>query len=249
MRMNDEITRVHGKPIRTEEVIKLLKFQGTFRNTVLQLIEIEVIRLKARAYGISINTKALDQFVAQRRRMMGIENDAQAEQYFARHGITQESWRTLLEVDLLRDQLRRRVIGPGDIKAFYRHQGDRLKSISLARIVMDNREALWTVKQSLESGDSDFYKQVMDHSLESGSRQAGGYFGVYRMGMMPIEVEQELFAAAEGELVGPFMQDGFWTLYRVLSIHAQDQDRATEDEISLRLFREWLSREVMAAKP
>ncbi len=249
MKMGDVITRVHGTAISTEHVIRLLKFNGAFRNTVLQLIEIEVIRLKAQAYGIEVKEKELDAFVQERRRLMGISDDLAAEQHLRQNGIRMDQWRYFLSIDLLRRKLKEKVIGQKEIADFYSQHSDQMRSISLARIVTPNRDALLEIKQRIERGEREFYAEVMAHSIEKSSRIAGGYFGVFQSGMLPPHIEKQLFATSEGDLAGPFEQDGYWTLYRVLSQKALHRDRMTEDEIAQKLFSDWLSQEILRARP
>lgn len=248
MEITDILTSVNGKPITVEDVLIHLKACGTFRNAILELIELEVIESKAAELGITLSEDELYAYTENQRASMGLSDTLRMNEYCSLMGITMDQWYTTMEKDLLRIRLMERLIDQGDIEASFEGQKERLKTVSTSRIVCADQQMSEELSRLLNANPEEFSPLARKHSLEQNTRVAGGYVGNIQPGMLPEEIEERLFQAGEGELVGPLWQNGYWVLYRVEHITHQELNSTMTTQIRESLFQQWLEREVYSAK-
>ncbi|MBF0611166.1 MAG: hypothetical protein G8345_07250 [Magnetococcales bacterium] len=248
MKMQDVLTKVQGKPITVEDVVNLLKINGTFRNTIYQLIEIEVINLHARARGISYTDEELEAISEEKRRMMGLGSAVAFNTYCRMNGVRQEHWKNAIVSELLKRKLKTVMVGPKEVDAFFQQNRDNLKMACLARIVVKTREEAESIKNRVSKEEADFSTLARQYSLENTSRIAGGYLGCYKKGSLPPEIDKAIFSSTAKSVVGPFSQNGYWSVYRIEEIMQAEISDVLRSQIIDKIFNQWLSTEVQNAK-
>ncbi len=241
------LTTVSGKPITVEDVLLYLKATGIFRNAIYQIISIEVIMLKARELKLSVSEEELHAYDKSRRESLGLIEATAMNDYCKWLGITFDHWQKQIEIELLRQRLKKTLFPETQLRELYEARRHELKTVSVSRIVMREGPPLQMIAAQLRAGQRDFSTVAREHSLEQNTKVAGGYLGRIRWGMLPAEVEKALFAVAPGTLAGPLTQDGYWVLYRVDDVQEAEYTEELKEQISERLFAEWLEHEVRIA--
>ncbi|HTT07717.1 MAG TPA: peptidylprolyl isomerase [Gammaproteobacteria bacterium] len=241
------LTTVRGKPITVDDVLLYLKATGVFRNAIYQIISIEVITLKARELKLSVTEEELHAYSKARRESLGLVEATAMNDYCKWLGITFDHWQKQIEIELLHLRLKKALFPEARIREQYEAHRQELKTLSVSRIVTRDHASLREMAALLQAGQRDFSTLAREHSLEQNTRVAGGYLGRIRWGMLPADVEKVLFAAAPAALVGPLSQDGYSVLYRVDDVQEADYTEKLKEQISERLFAEWLEREVRIA--
>jgi len=130
-----------------------------------------------------------------------------------------------------------------DVFAFYERNRDRYEipeSRTIRHIlVVDEATAYWLVAR-LRDGDA-FARLARDHSIDAGSRDSGGDLGEVRRGVLPQSLEEAIFGADVGTIVGPIQTEHGWHIARVEA--ASGFRRAPYEEVRASIETELLARE------
>lgn len=242
------VTTVSGKPITTRDVVTYFKGTGAFRNAVYQLIGLEVVRQACAEHGIAIEPAELDAHAEQRRAELGLRDAVSMNNYCRWLGITFEQWLQSVEDDLAKQKLARRVITDALIDEHLAQHSTQLRTVTLARAVCEDGAAAARVRAAVEVEGRDFCAVAREQSIEESTRAAGGYLGNVTKGLLPPAIDAAVFAATEECLLGPFEENGHWTLYQVLRIRDAARDDATLARIRVQLFANWLDEQVKKAR-
>jgi peptidylprolyl isomerase len=248
MEMLDILTTVHGKPITVEDVTVHLKVNGTFRNAIYQLIEAKVVALKCQEFNIRIGDNEFHEYADTKRRLLSLSNAIDMNRYCRWHGIVMDQWNAAVRQEILRKKLREAVVTATEITAYFEKHKDEFKAAYLLRIVCADHEEARQVKERVVSQGEDFSLLARRVSIEKSSRMAGGYLGCIKYGTLPKPIDQAIFSAQPGQVLGPFEQSGYWVLYKAEEISNPILDENMKKNISDQLFAQWLQREVLHAR-
>jgi len=248
MDLNDRLTTVNGKPVTVADVFVHLKASGHFRNAILDVIEIEVIRQKTESMGISVSAAEIQEHSDAKRRWMGLNSTQDWHNHCRWIGINVDQWNSVARTELLRKKLQHRVIGPAELKKYFNSNKAKLMTARLSRIVCADEAGANRLIAHVRLRPDDFPLTARQHSIEEQTRNGGGYLGSFNQGILPAEIEQAVFSASPSEILGPFRESGHWTLYRVEGFDHAKLDDALRAYISERLFSDWLHNEVNLAK-
>lgn len=248
MEMQDTLTTVAGEPITVADVITHLKCNGTFRNAIYHVIEKKVILQKCNELGITLTDHELHTHAEIKRRMLGLTNAVDLNQYCRWHGIVMEQWNETVWQELLRQKLQNTIISAEDVEVFFKeHKNDYIMA-SVSRIVCADQTAIQRAKERVYLQGEDFAAVARKVSLEKNTRIAGGYLGCIKYGTLPQTINQAVFSAKPGTVQGPFEQSGYWVLYRTEDHRNTELDESLRKNIKNRLFNQWLHRAVLSAK-
>jgi hypothetical protein len=239
MKLTDVLIRVDGREITAEDVLVFLKANGIFRNTVCQLVELEVMKRRAADLGIGRDESAFEEYCHRKRRYWGILPTAAMHDFCRKNGITLEQWLEATRLEYIRDSVRGHVVSEEEVQAFFEKHREGLRTVTISRIVCEDEAAARKVLARAEAGEP-FADLARECSREGSTRVAGGYLGTVRRGALAPAVEAPVFAASAGEIVGPLFENGYWTLYRIDGIREPVLDETLRRDISDRLFRRWL---------
>lgn len=248
MEMSDKLTTVNGNPITVADVFVYLKAIGHFRNAIHDVIEIEVIRQKTAGLGISVSAAELQEHSDAKRRWMGLQSASDWHTHCRWIGINADQWNAMVRTELLRKKLQHRVIGAAEIKKYFSGNKAKLQTARLSRIVCADEAGAGAVIAHVRSRPDDFPMMARQHSIEEQTRHGGGYLGSFNSGILPADIEQAVFSAQPADILGPFRENGHWSLYRVEGFDHAELDDALRAYISERLFADWLHNEVNLAK-
>lgn len=248
MDMNDELTTVNGKPVTVHDVFVFLKATGHFRNAIYDVIEIEVIKQKAESMGIGVSEAEIREHSDAKKRWLGLNGTLDWRNHCRWVGINAEQWNKVVRTELLRTKLQRRAIGAAEIKRYFNGNKAKLLTARLSRIVCAEEAIANRLIARVRLQPDDFPLMARQYSIEEQTRNGGGYLGSFNCGILPAEIEQAVFSAQPSEVLGPFQENGHWTLYRVEGIDHAELDDALRTYIAEKLFSEWLHNEVDIAK-
>lgn len=248
MQMHDVLTTVSGKPVTVEDVIVHLKGNGTFRNAIYRLIENRVIALECKELEITIGDQEFRDHSQTRRRLLGLANAIDMSRYCRWHGITMEQWNDIMRCDLLRQKLKDRLITKKDVEAHFETHKHHFMMASVSRIVCATANDAEAARRQIQDQGEDFAAVARKVSLERNTRTSGGYVGCIKSGTLPTPINQAVFAARPGELLGPFEQSGYWVLYRLDERRNTELDESLRNNISEQLFNRWLHDKALSIK-
>ncbi len=243
MKLRDVLICVDGREITVEDALTYLKANGIFRNSVCQLVELEVMKKRAADLGLGRNESAFEEYCHRKRRYWGILPTAAMHDFCRKNGITLEQWLEMTRLEFIRDSVRQHVVSEEETQAFFEKHREGLRSVTISRIVCKDEAAARRVADRARAGEA-FAELARECSREGSTRQAGGYLGTVRRGALAPAVEEPVFAAVEGEIVGPLFENGYWTLYRIDGVREPVLDETLRRDISDRLFRHWLQKAI-----
>jgi hypothetical protein len=246
MQMDSLITTVQGRPITVQDVVIYLKNKGVFRAAVYELIEKHFVEIICDNVGISVSDEEYYRLRESKKQMMGLADPIVFNEYLNKHGVKYEEFNSFIMTSIQKDLLRDHVITEQQVDEYIEHNTLNLRAVSLARIVCRTKDDIENIKEHILPDSSNFADLAREHSIEMNAKYTGGYLGDVRRGMMIPEVEAAVFAATRDQVVGPFSESGFWTLYKVYVVHNTATTAAVRYKVRDQLFNDWLRREVNA---
>jgi foldase protein PrsA len=217
-----------GQPKVTDAQLKAqCKTQyNTLRNQVLQLlISFKWIQGEADAQGIKVTNQDVQKsFQQQKKQSFPKESDWQ--KFLKDSGQTQADILERVRVDLLSNKIRDKIIKGKDkvsdaqIQAYYNKNKARFSQPerrSLRIVLTKTKAKALQAKQALQSGQS-WNKVAKKFSTDSTSKNQGGKLPPQAKGTLEKALDQAVFAAPKGKLLGPVKTPfGFYD-FEVLSI-------------------------------
>ncbi|MGD0088852.1 MAG: peptidylprolyl isomerase [Planctomycetota bacterium] len=247
MEMQDTLVIVNGRRITVADVLVYLKATGVFRNAVCCLLELDAIRSKLPSLGLEISEAELIEFAAAKRRFAGLEHAEAMNEYCHNNGITMAQWLAVTKDELMLQKVRAKVVAESDIAAYFRRNQELMRTVALSRIITrDQATAGNIVRRAL--ANENFSELARSFSVEESTRQCGGYLGAVRRGMLPAAVDQKVFAARVNDVLGPFREGGYWSVYKVEAIREAELGNALKKEIADQLFKGWLRQAIAASR-
>jgi len=174
-----------------------------------------------------------DQVEAEIRQMRG-EDETRFNQWLVANGLTMESFKKRLRVEMMGTTLSERVAG---------NIPTSVVQVHVRHILLSTEEECDDVLAQLEAG-SDFATLAKSSSLDQTSAPQGGDLGFFPRGLMAPEFEEAAFSLAPGETSSAIKtQFG----YHVLQVIEKDPNREVPPEILPALrqqaFQRWLESE------
>jgi foldase protein PrsA len=151
-------------------------------------------------------------------------NKKQFQKYLKQSHITPPQARAKVEIQLLADQLQREILGqePGvsetEIEDFYQAnlaQFEQPETRDVRRILNKDQAKVERAKALLEQDDSpaSWKKVAARFSTEEATKDSGGLVEGVTVGQSEPGLEEQIFSAPEGQLVGPFeSQSGYYLI-------------------------------------
>lgn len=248
MELTDVLTTVRGEPITVRDVVAWLKVNGTFRNAIYQLISQALIADKARELGVKVTPAQLRVYAMRRRESLGVADAVSMNNYCRWLGITFEQWEREVEKELLRERVKAALFPRSVVDRLYEERSHELHVLTLSRIVCREKSRAQHARRRLADNKSQFSEVARQYSEEEETREMGGYLGQVRWGMLPPDVEQAVFGAESGALLGPLQQDSFWVLYHIDDVQRTELTDELREQIADRLFSDWLEEAVRDAE-
>ena len=186
------------------------------------------VRGEAADRGISFSDteidNRLDQIIKQ-----DFGGQKQFETFLKQNHFTPEQARDRVELQLLGDEVQKQVLGgeqavsQSEIEDYYnvnKAQFEQPESLTIRRIVNKDQAQVEQAKALLEQDDSaaSWKKVAARYSTEDATKDKGGLITGVTAGQSEPALEQQLFAAPEGELVGPFKGQTDYYLIQVEKI-------------------------------
>jgi foldase protein PrsA len=194
------------------------------------MIDQVLIEQAAIREGIQVPDTQVDAEVAK----MRAEDATRFDQWLEANGLTLESFKRRLRVEMMGAALSERVT---------RTIPTRVEQVRVRHILLSTEQEAKRVLDQLESG-VDFATLARTYSLDGSNADQGGDLGFFPRGLMAPEFEEAAFSLAPGEVSGVIKtQFG----YHVIEVLEYDPDRDVPAEILPALrqqaFQRWLESE------
>jgi foldase protein PrsA len=206
------------------------------RNQVLQLlISFQWIQGEADAMEIKVSDAEVKKSFDEQKKQ-SFPKDADYKKFIQQSGQTEEDILQRVKLDLLSNKIRDKVVKGKDkisdkqIEDFYNKNKARFaqpEKRDLRVVLTKNKGNADKAKAALESGDS--WKAVAKkYSIDDTSKAAGGKLPAQAKGTLDKELDDAVFGAKKGELVGPVKTQYGYYVFTVSAITEASQQSLAE---------------------
>jgi parvulin-like peptidyl-prolyl isomerase len=245
---NPTILRVGNSEINHNDVVIHLKAGGQYQVALQDMIKIRALENYAGENNIEAGSDELQQFVNDRRKEMGLFAQKDLQNYLGSLGISADQWVDSLEVELLRKKIKERIITDEKLQQYFSQNKLQFVKIELYKIVCESKGAAEEIIMEARDDHEDFSAIAMKYSIDPQTRASGGYLGSVARGQLPPDAESKVFTSAEGEIIGPFKEGDFFTVYKIGSVIKPELDDAMKSNLKDRLFEMWTSQLVQSQR-
>ena len=200
-----------------------------------QLISVQWIQGEADAMGIKVTDAEVKKSFDEQKKQ-SFPKDADYQKYLKDSGLTQEDILARVKVDLLTNKIRDKVVKGKDqvsekaIADFYEKNKARFAQPEKRdlRVVLTKTKAnADKAHAALESGDS--WKAVAKkYSIDDTSKAAGGKLPAQAKGTLDTDLDDAVFSAKKGELVGPVKTQYGYYVFTVSDVTEASQQTLAE---------------------
>ena len=200
------------------------------------------VRGEADQRGIEVSEREVDEELQAVIESPDFGSQKAFDRFLEQSGFTEEEARDRLELQVISDRVQQEVIPEeppvteDEIKAFYdenAQQFEQPETRDVRQIVTETQADAQDAKEQLEEDDSpqNWEKVAKEFSTDEATRDSGGLREAVVQGQSEGIVDQQIFAAPTGELIGPFgSEQGFYVIQveRVTPAQATPLSEATE---------------------
>ena len=240
-----EITaaRIDGEDVSLEGILRTLKFSGNagfIEDAIADLLGSRA----ANAEGITVSDEELQQAADEYRKGMGLFQVDQTQQWLDECGLSLEEFEQGLELRVLKTKLREKVATDERIEQHFQENRRAFDAARLAQIVVADQGVAEELRTQLTEDGGDFAALATSHSIDEASKASGGELGPVNRAMLSPAVESAVFAAKNGDVVGPIKTDSG---YHIIKVHellfGQLDDEEVATRIQQELYAEWLEQQ------
>lgn len=152
-----------------------------------------------------------------------------------------------LELQLLRDRLCRDVVTSELVEQYFSDHRREYDQARLSHILIDEQSLAEELLAQIHDEDAHFDELAQRHSIDSATAAVGGELGLTPRTSLSSAVEVAVFAATEGEIVGPVQTPHGFHVIKVHSLIIGRLDQDTAAAIRAKLFARWLDDELRTA--
>lgn len=159
--------------------------------------------------------------------------------WIADRGITHEKLESLVLEHTKVAKLRERLTASRVSSYFEQHRTD-FESVRVVQITFKNEASAIKAREQIASNILSFYDLLEQNFISTQASQIENSFKVIQRGQMPSEIEDRVFSALPGDILGPLEAETGYMLLRILSFQPACLDGTTTMKIQQSLFKEWL---------
>jgi len=220
-----------------------LKLRGALPPLALEMIADKITRTAAAEAGLTVSADELQGAADLFRRRHGLTRGDQARDWLRSSGMTVEDFETRLEGELLARKFKDHL-AEGRLEGHFARNRDRYARARLSRILVSSEGEAREVRSQLDTEGRDFAELAREHSLDQASRPVGGRLGTVSREHLPASLAEAVFAARDGDVVGPLPTPRGFALFRVEEHVAPALDDPTREQIREELYLAWLGEQV-----
>ncbi len=227
-----------GQPKVTDEQLKTqckTEYEQLRNQVLQQLISVQWIQGEADAMNIKVTDAEVRKSFDEQKKQ-SFPKDADYQKYLKDSGLTQEDILARLKLELLTNKIRDKVVKGKDqvsekaIADFYEKNKARFaqpENRDLRVVLTKTKANADKARAALDDGDS--WKSVADkYSIDDTSKAAGGKLPAQAKGTLDAELDDAVFSAEKGEIVGPVKTQFGYYVFAVSAINEESQQTLAE---------------------
>ncbi len=241
------VATVQGAAVSLHDLLRSVKLKGQLSGLIAATVVDRIIADTALKHGLGVSDEELQQAANAFRLSRGLSKAADTRRWLAQNHLEESDLEESLHRELLQQKLAEHVTRDQVAKHFADNRA-RYDRARLRHLVVQKDGIAQELLSRMQEEDADFAELARQHSLDQRTRSSGGDLGIVSRAAMPPVVAAAVFAAKNGEVVGPLPHAGAFVLIKVEEILPGQLDGPTTADIRQVLFRDWVARQIQNGK-
>ncbi len=237
---------INEQSVHLSDMIRSLSVEGNWK-LLERFARRQVIIQWADREGIELSPEDLQNEVDEWRYKNRLERVEDTDAWLDQHGLTLFDVAVEAEFRLYECWLMEQI-KEDSIRAFFVQRTLDFERVEVCWIFVSDEDVAEELCLQVKEEGADFYTLARRYSQDEATRPAGGYIGRRRRRDLPQGIALLIFAASEGEVVGPVKVEKGYALYYVQKRCPAVLDEITREKIRKKLFEFYLQREMKRAE-
>ena len=237
-----DLVRVNNTVLKIDQAIACLDFLWDEARIADRLVNVCLIQEALDKDPIEPSDAELQRAMDGFRRMHKLYKADDVHRWMEGNGMTHGKLERLVASQVMVAKLRDRITA-GRVRAYFEaHQGD-FDTAYYAQIDFSDEESAHRTYEQIHTGQLDFYEGAQHRFLaaERSERSSGKLFTMVLRRHASAELEEAVFKALPGSVLGPIHTGEGYAIARVLAFVPACLDERTHHDISELLFEAWLA--------
>lgn len=231
------IATVGDRAISVEDLFAYLRFSFNW-NIVNGLVEQTLVEQALDEYEVEAEDEEIAAYADSFRAKHGLLSVKDTEQWLQSAGMTAENFYDSCEFAVRQNKLRDRLFSDETVRQrFVMSRGD-YESVELYEIVVQKESKAKEIAALIQDGKS-FFELAKQYSEDEATRKLCGYIGPQIRSQLRPELESRIYAAKEGDVIGPIKSVGYHHLVFIEKFHLPELTHAIQEEIRNALYATW----------
>ena len=214
---SDIVAKIDNETITKDELYDVLVEQGG-EKALGALISEKIVDLEVKKQKIKVTDEEVEKEIEKMKENYGGEEAFNMT--IMQYGLDEESLKENVTMNLKIKKLLEPEISISDeeISDYFKENKDMLgepEQVDARHILVETEEQAKDIREKLEAGE-DFEKLAKEHSMDQGSKEAGGELGVFGKGEMVKEFEEAAFTLKPHEISEPIKTEHGYHIIEVL---------------------------------
>lgn len=244
----DQITalKIAGEDFSLAEVVRSWQLSGNTELLAAAARDL-ILQNAIRDRGLTVSDEELQAAADDFRRDQKLERAVDTHNWLKERGWSVERLEQHLEQKLVHEKLIDDVATEDFIRQHFAEHRRAYDQAAIAHLVVADQAVAEELLSQIDEDDADFEALVRQHSIDTTTNQTGGRLGLTnRLSMSPL-IESHVFAASEGQVIGPFKTKNGFHLIKIERCISGQLDENVSEAIRRDVFESWLDEQVTKA--
>jgi parvulin-like peptidyl-prolyl isomerase len=243
---NAAVVSCNGVSLSLGDWLAYLKRRGQLRALLLEAVLDHLITRRAAAVGLTVTDAELQAAANAFRRRQGMASATDFHAWLARERLTVEDFEQCLEADLLADKFKDHLTCDRIAGHFAAHR-DSYARARLRLILVAREDLARELLAQIRDEGCGFAELAREYSLHP-SRTEGGRLGLLLRRQLSVAIGDAVFAARQGEVVGPLATPQGFQLFQVEQLLPAEPDAEVTAWIRQELYDAWVREQFAGQK-
>jgi len=176
----------------------------------------------------------------------GLNRAADTERWLEHNHLNREDLEAGLHRAMRFEKMMQTIAPPERVERYFTQHRARFDRARLSRIVVAKEGVARELLTQLQEDGKDFAEAARQNGVDRRSKEASGRIGIVSRKRLPPAVEQAVFTAKPGQVVGPFPVGQSYQLIKVEEILPGLLTAPVRELLRRELFRRWLREQAQA---
>lgn len=243
---NVVLARLGDRSISLQDALHCHKL-GRCSDFLQAAIENAVIERAALREGIVISDAEINGTADEFCRRNGIHSDAQRRVWLERQGMSEADLRRLVRSEVLTAKVKDHVTA-GQVERFFAQRKADFDYAVLSHIVVGEPALAELVRRQADNREADFRILAIRHNTDPATAESAGFLGPVVRSQLDPALQQAVFAAGPGQVVGPVRTSLGWHVVKIWSMSNASLEGETRETVADIVFDAWLAKESAQAE-